>query len=296
MNMTLEQLRCLQAAAECGSFSAAARRLGKVQSVVSTTISNLEIDLGVQLFDRRARNPVLTAAGERLLQQARGILNQCDRFTALAGELAAGVESRLTLAVDDDSLLPKLGSLLEAFALRFPDVELELLFPVMEDLTDMLLSGRAQLGISYEQPNPHSTLSCVPVGQIRLPLVCAPSHPLAQRTSLSQSDLQGARQLMVAARREGEIRHRFRLSPQVWWVEGDWAVLELVKRGLGWAAVPEFLLGSALAKGEVVQLEAECWPSPPRLQMEIFWHQGQPLGVAARWLKESLLQDFLHLR
>lgn len=46
MNMTLEQLRCLQAAAECGSFSAAARRLGKAQSVVSTTISNLEIDLG----------------------------------------------------------------------------------------------------------------------------------------------------------------------------------------------------------------------------------------------------------
>lgn len=296
MNMTLEQLRCLHAAAECGSFSAAARRLGKAQSVVSTTIANLEIDLGVMLFDRRARNPVLTAAGERLLQQARGILTQCDRFTALAGELAAGVESRLTLAVDDDSLLPKLGSLLEAFALRFPDVELELLFPVMEDLTDMLLSGRAQLGISYEQPQPESALSCVPIGQIRLPLVCAPSHPLAHRSPLTQSDLQSARQIMVAARREGEIRHRFRLSPQVWWVEGDWAVLELVKRGLGWAAVPEFLLAGALAKGEVISLDAECWPSPPRLQMELFWHQGQPLGIAARWLKDSLLQDFLHLR
>ena len=52
MNPSLEQLKTLLVAAQAGSFSAAARQLGKAQSVVSTAIANLEIDLGLELFDR----------------------------------------------------------------------------------------------------------------------------------------------------------------------------------------------------------------------------------------------------
>lgn len=63
MTPSLEQFKALLAAAETGSFSAAARRLGKAQSVVSTAIANLEIDLGLELFDRSGRYPVLTEAG-----------------------------------------------------------------------------------------------------------------------------------------------------------------------------------------------------------------------------------------
>ena len=62
MNPSMEQLEAFVAAAAQGSFSGAARALGKAQSAVSTQISNLEIDLGVELFDRTGRNPVLTAA------------------------------------------------------------------------------------------------------------------------------------------------------------------------------------------------------------------------------------------
>lgn len=49
--------------AELGSFSAAARQLGKRQSTISEAIANLEIDLGVMLFDRQARLPTLSEAG-----------------------------------------------------------------------------------------------------------------------------------------------------------------------------------------------------------------------------------------
>ncbi|VXA77333.1 MULTISPECIES: LysR family transcriptional regulator [Aeromonas] len=288
MNPSLEQLKALLAAAETGSFSAAARKLGKAQSVVSTAISNLEIDLGLELFDRSARYPVLTEAGTRIHQEATILLAQSERLQAIAGELAAGVESRLTLAIDDDSHLPWLGSLLEAFATRYPGVELELLFPLMEDVTELLKSGRAQLGISYQKERPERELASCSLGSVKMPLVVSPDHPLARKTPLRESDLQGARQLMVTGRREGTERHRFRLSAQVWWVEGDLGILELVKLGLGWASVPDFLLHRPLARGEVVVLNPD-FIALAELALELQWYRARPLGQAGRWLKEALL-------
>ncbi|MCH7349613.1 LysR family transcriptional regulator [Aeromonas bestiarum] len=290
MNPSLEQLKALLAAAETGSFSAAARKLGKAQSVVSTAIANLEIDLGLELFDRSARYPVLTEAGTRIHQEACILLAQSERLQAIAGELAAGIESRLTLAIDDDSHLPWLGSLLEEFATRYPGVELELLFPLMEDVTELLKSGRAQLGISYQKEQPEREIASRSLGSVGMPLVVSPDHPLAHRMPLREIDLQGARQLMVTGRREGTERHRFRLSPQVWWIEGDLGILELVKLGLGWAAIPDFLLHRPLARGEVVVLKPDfITKAALELELELQWHRARPLGQAGRWLKEALL-------
>ena len=70
MGVSFEQLEAFVAAAEQGSFSAAGRSLRKAQSAVSTQVANLEADLGVTLFSRVGRNPVLTAAGDRLLREA----------------------------------------------------------------------------------------------------------------------------------------------------------------------------------------------------------------------------------
>lgn len=288
MNPSLEQLKALLAAAQTGSFSAAARKLGKAQSVVSTAIANLEIDLGLELFDRNGRYPVLTEAGARISQEADILLAQSERLQAIAGELATGIESRLTLAIDDDSHLPWLGSLLEEFATRYPTVELELLFPLMEDVTELLKSGRAQLGISYQKEQPEREIVARSLGVVSMPLVVSPDHPLAHKAPLRESDLQGARQLMVTGRREGTERHRFRLSSQVWWVEGDLGILELVKLGLGWSAVPDFLLHRPLARGEVVILTPD-FLSSQELGLELQWHRARPLGLAGRWLKEALL-------
>src|SRR5712672_4324583 len=61
--VSLDQLRTFIAAVDEGSFSAASRKLLRSQSVVSETISNLEEQIGVRLFDRSGRYPKLTAAG-----------------------------------------------------------------------------------------------------------------------------------------------------------------------------------------------------------------------------------------
>ena len=66
MAASIDALIVFSEAAAAGSFSAAARKLGRSQSTVSTIIADLEIDVGVTLFDRTTRKPRLTAHGEAL--------------------------------------------------------------------------------------------------------------------------------------------------------------------------------------------------------------------------------------
>jgi DNA-binding MarR family transcriptional regulator len=68
--LTLDQMRIFAAVAETGSFSAAARRLGRVQSAVSQSIAGLEDQLGVALFDRSGKTPKLTPGGTAILARA----------------------------------------------------------------------------------------------------------------------------------------------------------------------------------------------------------------------------------
>ena len=104
MNWTMDQLRSFVAAAEKGSFSAAGRSLGKAQSVVSTQVAMLEDTLGVELFDRGARSPVLTRAGKDLLIEARAMLRHGSRFDACALAMFKGEADSLNIAIEQGIL------------------------------------------------------------------------------------------------------------------------------------------------------------------------------------------------
>ena len=95
--VSLDQLRTFIAAVDEGSFSAASRKLLRSQSVVSETISNLEQQIGVQLFDRSGRYPKLTAAGSVILGDARSIITGVDLLKARAKGMSAGLEPELSV-------------------------------------------------------------------------------------------------------------------------------------------------------------------------------------------------------
>ena len=288
MSFSLEQLQAFVATVDTGSFSAAARHLGKAQSAISTAVSNLEIDLDSSLFVRSRRYPVLTLAGEQLLVEARVILERCEHFRGVAKSLGEGVESRLVLAVDE--LYPEaiLGGLMEDFSRRFPSVELELLFPLMEDVSRLVLEGRADLGIMWRQETLPSALNFHGLGWVFLKMVCAPNHALA-RQPVRWEELKRYRQLMVATRNHSEEKARLRIAADIWWVESQWVIVELVQRNLGWAFVPEHVVASALDNGYLVapilDFNDHDWP----VALEIVWHKQRPLGKAAAWLKQATI-------
>lgn len=288
--MNLQQLETLLMVVNTGSFSAAARKLGKAQSAVSTAISDLEIDLDLQLFDRSGRYPVLTEAGARILQQAKLVQMQCHQLKELAVDLAAGTETGLRLAVDDEGQLPWLAPILAELAEQFPQLEVQIVFPLLEDLTQLLADDAADLGICFQPQSASAQFLRWPLQQLRFVAVASVHHPLAQLTTVSQADLQQYRQLMVAGRGKGVEKQRGRLSGQVWWLEGDIAVLAMVEQGIGWAWLPEHVL-----KQRSIQNSIKCLPIKAEgtsllpMQLELWQHSNKTAGPAALWLKRRLL-------
>ena len=98
--VSLDQLRTFVSAVDEGSFSAAARKLNRVQSAVSGWINGLEGQIGVELFDRSGRVPKLTPEGSLLLADARNIVSAVDTMNARAKLMTSGVEPELSVVID----------------------------------------------------------------------------------------------------------------------------------------------------------------------------------------------------
>ncbi len=94
-----ETVAVFLAVLDSGSFSAAARQLGRVPSAVSMAIANLEAELALELFDRGGREPKPTAQALALEPQARLLIAQLQQLNTQALELSQGLETRLTLVI-----------------------------------------------------------------------------------------------------------------------------------------------------------------------------------------------------
>jgi DNA-binding transcriptional LysR family regulator len=286
---SLDQLEAFVGAAEQGSFSAAARRLGKVQSAISNAIMNLEIETNLELFDRSSRNPTLTEAGKALLAHARSVLRSHHEFLAHASSLGDSPETRLCVAIEQSiwgrSLLP----VLEEFEIRFPFVTLELLDPGGSDVADLLRDGRAEIGLMVEQEVYPKGFRFRGVGHSRLIAVCRPDHPLVQQQPVSHTHLRRHRQLVAHSRNPLDDSHeRHQHSPKSWLSESPYIILELVCGGLGWALLHETVVNEKLTSGELVALELAYQQSDNLQGVDVVWTENRPLGKAGQWLLEQL--------
>lgn len=147
MRHSPEALTAFAEAATLGSFSAAARKLGKSQSTVSSAIANLEIDLGLTLFDRSSRKPTLTEPGRVLLGKVQDILAASDRLDRAASQLGGGLEPKLSVVWSDTYQSDRFEDILGTFEQRFPDLEFECLIAEHGDLVSLVQTGRAQIGV-----------------------------------------------------------------------------------------------------------------------------------------------------
>ncbi len=199
MRYSPEALTAFVEAVDSGSFSAAARRLRKSQSTISTAIANLEADLGVTLFDRATRQPTLTPQGEQVLSYVKAILAASERLDELAVSLSGETEPRLTFVLSDTLHPDVLEDLLVQFDRRFPHTEFECLIGEDEDVIDLLQKSRAQVGL-IEARERYPT----DIGSTRLPLqtamgiYVAPGHPLAAQGKVAWDELRSWRELRLS--------------------------------------------------------------------------------------------------
>ncbi len=147
---TLRQLEYFVAVAEAGSVTGAASRVHLSQSAMSTALADLERALDVQLLVRHhARGVTLTPAGEQLLVASRRLLTQAADLQAEAQDLGSALTGPLILGCFGVLAPYVLPELLATSAQRYPGLRLETFEEDLDDLADGVLSGRFELGLSY---------------------------------------------------------------------------------------------------------------------------------------------------
>ncbi len=286
----IDHLQMFLTAVETGSFSAAARRLGKVQSAVSTGIASLELDMGLQLFDRSTRKPGLTGDGQRVLEHARTVLLQMNELEAAASAVRRGEEALLRIAVDDSLFLPGFGSACARFARRFSKTELEILVMACVDTPGALLEGRADLGLSYAALDLDFRLDVCFIGDLPFLAVAATGHPLAALETVHDTDIRAARQLLLRGS-DGRLFEQFpQFSAEVLWSGSFNALREMALAGLGWTYLPVHMAEDLIADGRLARLNVAFDHKPWSAPAELSLPKNAVPGPALLWLHEALKQ------
>lgn len=120
--MDLRHLRTFVTVAELGTVSKAAERLRIAQPALSRQIAALEQEFGLRLFDRVGRRLALTGAGEELLADCRGLLNQATAIGERAQFLRHGDTGVLKVAASPQFIESVISDFLRSYAQRYPNV------------------------------------------------------------------------------------------------------------------------------------------------------------------------------
>jgi DNA-binding transcriptional LysR family regulator len=289
---TLDQLAVFAAVVDCGSFSAAARRLNRAQSVISYTVAGLEAQLGLALFARGQRRPVLTEAGRAMLADARRVIGTMEDLRARAAALTQGLEAELALAVDVMFPTDRLVGAIEDFARTFPTVALRLRMEALGGTTQLVMDGECGLGITGGYSLATDSLWRRTIGGAELVAVVAPTHPLAAIVGpIPSSALREHVQLVLSDRTKlTEGRDFGVLSPRTWRLGDLGAKHALLRAGLGWGRMPEAMIRDDLRDGKLAPLDVDERERPV-FPFMLIRRADAPAGPASRWLAERFHQD-----
>ncbi|MBS3020697.1 HTH-type transcriptional regulator YhaJ [Comamonas sp. PE63] len=300
MPFSADQVPLFLAVLDAGSFSAAARKLGRVPSAVSMAIAQLEAELDLQLFDRSGREPVPSAAARALEPQARLLAEQLQLLNWQAQSLHAGLEERLTLAIAPELLATHWSEPLHQLVHEFPALPIEVLAAPQVDALELLHAGRAHLALVFERPAMDGREGFQEMGRETLVAVMSPQfepwqQALAEhgpgRTAppqLTVEQLAATRQVLVASRDPQQTDPRFVFARQLWRTDSHQAALSLIGAGLAWGWLPKGLVESHIGSGALMEIPVLNLSNGTTLFVDWVWSKERPQGLATRRFVELM--------
>lgn len=292
MDLTFRQLRLVQALADTGSVSAAARATHVTQPTASMQLREAARAVGLPLYEVIGRKVHLTEAGRDLAATARAIAAEWESFRQKTDAAKGLRRGRLRIAVVSTAkyFVPRL---LGAFCARHPDIDVAL---EVQNRDGVVARLRDNLDDLYVMSQPPRDLDLVDEVFMDNPLVLivARGHPLAKRRGLALRDLADER-FILRERGSGTRmavdehfrRHRFR--PQVRLELGsNEAIKDAVAGRLGVSVLSRHALHGHASEHGVVVLDVAGFPIASR------WHvvhpKGKRLSPIAAVFREQLLK------
>ncbi|MCP5080114.1 MAG: LysR family transcriptional regulator [Alphaproteobacteria bacterium] len=191
MRFTLKQLQYFVATGETGSIKLASERLNISQPSISSAISHLERDLGVQLFVRHhAQGLSLTSAGHRVLREARALLLQANGIYDVANETTNLVRGHLALGCFVTLAPMIVPELCHRFQEKHVEVQVHPIEGDHEALMAQLRKVDLDVVLTYDLQIPDG-VTFEALATLPPHVLVSADHPLADRSSIALSELDG---------------------------------------------------------------------------------------------------------
>ncbi len=235
----LQKLRSFCLAAQAGSISRAAERVGLSQPSVSLQIQDLEQEFKTALFLRRGPKITLTPDGQALYELAWPLVEAIDSLPVAFQCGRRGLETgHLNIAAGESTILYILPELVQEYARRYPGIELKLQNVTGSDILKMLRGDAVDFAVGSMIEVPED-ISYTPAFRYDPVLITALGHPLSQRPDLTIKDVAAYPLIlpprhMTAWRVVDDVFHKHKLSYRVALEAGGWEVIKrYVELGLG---------------------------------------------------------------
>jgi DNA-binding transcriptional LysR family regulator len=191
MDLDLRKARYFVAVAEHLSFGRAAEALHIAQPVLSRQIRSLEHELGATLFDRDPRGTRLTAAGEVMLEEARGLLAAAEAARRRVRDAAAGLRRFTVGFTPGVSIAPAVRE----FSARHADVSVEVVRMDFFQRADAVREGQVDVGYLRLPVGTHG-LSIEPLFTEPHVVELPADHRLGGRHTVHMAELEDERMLL----------------------------------------------------------------------------------------------------
>jgi DNA-binding transcriptional LysR family regulator len=287
----LGYLRYFHAVSRTQSIRRAAEELNVAQSAVSRQISNLELALGMSLFDRHSRGVRLTEAGEILSRYARQTMLDLERVRSEIDDLRALRRGTVNLCTVEAGIIDIVPRVVGDFQRRYPAVRVSVVVRGTQGVIETVLNDDADLGLAFNAPE-HPDIAVAGAEEQRLYAAAAPSHRLAALRQVRIADLEeerialpdtsfGIRQLVDRMERRAGTRLNAVLQ-----TNSIQLLVSFARLGQGVAFLPLFAIKGEIAAGRIAAAPVAD-PLARKATVEVVVHRGRQLPLAA----EQLMSD-----
>lgn len=246
------------------SFTDAAKALSVSKATVSKAVSRLEEQLDTSLFNRTSRRLALTESGKRLADHARRILAEGQAAEEAARDETADLSGLVRLGAPMTFGLLRVAPLVAQFMEAHPMVDVDLhLSDARIDIVEMGLDATIRIA---EMPD--SSLRARRLADVTMHVIAAPSYLAARGRPAHPADLSGHDGICYAniaapdvwrfsgpGQQTVAVQVRARMT-----VNSGEAMLPALRMGLGIARLPDFIVGDALASGELEEVLVDWRP------------------------------------
>ncbi|MET3105359.1 LysR family cys regulon transcriptional activator [Oxalobacteraceae bacterium GrIS 2.11] len=189
--MNFQQLRSIREASRCGfNLTEVANTLFTSQPGVSRQIREVEEELGVEIFERNGKRLTgLTEPGKGILEIIERLLVEAENLQRASDDYTDHTKGTLTIATTHTQARYVLPRVVQAFRHAFPDVRIALQQSSPEHIADLVLSGKADIGIATEGLSQYKDLASFACYEWNHVLVVPDGHPLLALETVSLADL-----------------------------------------------------------------------------------------------------------